>query len=138
MNSHTLNYSSDAPDNGLILHSTVTIGYYVSWKEMHQYLIDAALRTKLIEKKPLPFVLQTSLDDFYVSYQINAYTKATNKQALIYSELHQNIQDICNENGIEIMSPHYRGMRDANNINIPDKYKPKDYKTPRFNVNIKE
>ena len=138
MNSHTLNYSSDAPDNGLILHSTVTIGYDVSWKEMHQYLIDAALRTKLIEKKPLPFVLQTSLDDFYVSYQINAYTKAPNKQALIYSELHQNIQDICNENGIEIMSPHYRGMRDANNINIPDKYKPKDYKTPRFNVNIKE
>lgn len=137
MNSHTLNYSSDAPDNGLILHSTVTIGYDVSWKEMHQYLIDAALRTNLIEKKPLPFVLQTSLDDFYVSYQINAYTKAPNKQALIYSELHQNIQDICNENGIEIMSPHFRGVRDGNNVNIPKQYKPSDYKVPHFNVNIK-
>ena len=137
MNSHTLNYSSDAPDNGLILHSTVTIGYDVSWKEMHQYLIDAALRTNLIEKKPLPFVLQTSLDDFYVSYQINAYTKAPNKQALIYSELHQNIQDICNENGIEIMSPHFRGVRDGNNVNIPKQYKPSDYKAPHFNVNIK-
>ncbi|MDB0011433.1 mechanosensitive ion channel family protein [Crocinitomicaceae bacterium] len=137
MNSHTLNYSSDAPDNGLILHSTVTIGYDVSWKEMHQYLIDAALRTNLIEKKPLPFVLQTSLDDFYVSYQINAYTKAPNKQALIYSELHQNIQDICNENRIEIMSPHFRGVRDGNNVNIPNQYKPSDYKAPHFNVNIK-
>lgn len=137
MNSHTLNYSSDAPENGLILHSTVTIGYDVPWKEMHQHLIDAALRTNLIEKIPIPFVLQTSLDDFYVSYQINAYTKAPNKQALIYSELHQNIQDICNENGIEIMSPHFRGLRDGSNVNIPNQYKPSDYKAPHFNVNIK-
>jgi small-conductance mechanosensitive channel len=47
----------------------------------------------------MPFVLQTSLDDFYVSYQINAYVKEPNKQAVIYSNLHQNIQDVCNERG---------------------------------------
>lgn len=138
MNSHTLNYSSDAPENGLILHSTVTIGYDVPWKEIHQYLIDSALRTNHIEKDPKPFVLQTSLDDFYVSYQINAYTKTPNKQALIYSELHQNIQDTCNENSIEIMSPHFRGVRDGNSSNIPNKYKPTNYKPPYFNVKIKD
>jgi small-conductance mechanosensitive channel len=138
MNSHTLNYSSDAPENGLILHSTVTIGYDVPWKEIHQYLIDSALRTNHIEKDPKPFVLQTSLDDFYVSYQINAYTKTPNKQAIIYSELHQNIQDICNENSIEIMSPHFRGVRDGNSSNIPNKYKPTNYKPPYFNVKIKD
>lgn len=137
MNSHTLNYSSDAPDNGLILHSTVTIGYDVPWTEIHQYLIDAALRTNHIEKEPKPFVLQTSLDDFYVSYQINAYTKTPNKQALIYSELHQHIQDVCNENGVEIMSPHFRGVRDGSSSNIPNKYKPSNYQAPHFNVNIK-
>jgi small-conductance mechanosensitive channel len=59
-------------------------------------------------------VLQTSLDDFYVSYEINAYIKEPNKQAVIYSDLHQNIQDVCNERGIEIMSPHYRAARDGN------------------------
>ena len=75
MSSHTINYSSDAVDNGLIMHTTVTIGYDVPWKTMHQALLDAAERTDMLLKEPKPFVLQTSLDDFYVSYQVNAYTK---------------------------------------------------------------
>lgn len=122
MSSHTINYSSDAPSNGLIIHTTVTIGYDVPWKDMHQVLIDAALRTELVLQEPKPFVLQTSLDDFYVSYQINAYTKEPNKQAVIYSNLHQNIQDVCNERGIEILSPHYRAQRDGTQSTIPANY----------------
>jgi small-conductance mechanosensitive channel len=59
----------------IIIHS-VTIGYDVPWKEMHQALIDAASQTALILQEPKPFVLQTSLDDFYVSYEINAYIKS--------------------------------------------------------------
>jgi small-conductance mechanosensitive channel len=135
MSSHTINYSSEAVDKGLILHTTVTIGYDVPWKEMHKALIDAALKTDMLLKEPQPFVLQTSLDDFYVSYQVNAYTKEPNKQAIIYSELHQNIQDCCNEAGIEILSPHYRAMRDGNMTTIPADYLPNDYKAPSFNIN---
>ena len=135
LNSHTVNYSSDTVDNGLILHTTVTIGYDVPWKDMHQALIDAALRTDLILKEPKPFVLQTSLEDFYVSYQINAYTKDANKQAAIYSQLHSNIQDCCNEVGIEILSPHYRAARDGNRTTIPENYLDKDYQAPSFNIN---
>lgn len=135
MSSHTINYSSDAVDKGLIMHTTVTIGYDVPWKDMHQALLNAASRTDLLLKDPEPFVLQTSLDDFYVSYQINAYTKEPNKQAVIYSQLHQNIQDCCNEAGIEILSPHYRAMRDGNMTTIPADYLPKDYKAPSFTVN---
>lgn len=138
MGSHTINYSSDTVDNGLILHTTVTIGYDVPWKDMHQALLNAADRTDLLQKEPKPFVLQTSLDDFYVSYQINAYTKEANKQATIYSQLHQNIQDCCNEMGIEILSPHYRSARDGNMTTIPANYLDKDYKAPNFNINIKK
>ncbi|WNM18577.1 mechanosensitive ion channel family protein [Flavobacterium capsici] len=138
MSSHTINYSSETDSVGLILHSTVTIGYDVPWKKMHQALIDAANRTELLLKEPKPFVLQTSLDDFYVSYQINAYTKEANKQATIYSDLHQNIQDCCNEAGIEILSPHYRAARDGNTTTIPENYLDKDYKAPSFNVKIKK
>jgi len=138
MSSHTINYSSDTVDNGLILHTTVTIGYEVPWKDMHQALINAADRTDMLLKEPKPFVLQTSLDDFYVSYQINAYTKEANKQATIYSQLHQNIQDCCNEVGIEILSPHYRAARDGNMTTIPSNYLLKDYKSPAFNINIKK
>jgi small-conductance mechanosensitive channel len=132
MNSHTINYSSDAPEKGLIMHSTITIGYDVPWRKMEAVLIKAALKTPLLLDDPAPFVLQTSLDDFYVSYQINAYTREPNKQANIYSNLHANIQDFCNEAGIEIMSPHYRAARDGNQSTIPADQLPKDYKTPSF------
>ncbi|MBS1517746.1 MAG: mechanosensitive ion channel [Bacteroidetes bacterium] len=134
LSGHTTNYSTNSKDTGLIVHTTVTIGYDVPWKKMHEVLIESAGRTDLLLKDPKPFVLQTSLDDFYVSYQINAYTHDANKQAKIYSDLHQNIQDVCNENQIEIMSPHYKALRDGNLVTIPAEYLPKDYKIPPFNI----
>jgi len=136
LSGNTINFSSEAIESGLIVHTTVTIGYDVPWKEMHKALIDAALRTEMILSEPNPFVLQTSLEDFYVSYQINAYTKEASKQALIYSNLHQNIQDVCNERGIEILSPHYQAARDGNMTTIPSDYLPKDYEAPGFNIKV--
>ncbi len=122
MSSSTVNFSSESDKSGLILHTTVTIGYDVPWVNMHQALLNAADRAELALKDPKPFVLQTSLDDFYVSYQINVYTKEANRQALVYSQLHANIQDCCNEMGIEILSPHYRAERDGNKTTIPESY----------------
>lgn len=135
LSSNTINYSANAMDKGLIVHTTVTIGYEAPWKDVQQALINAALRTPLIQQEPVPFVLQTSLDDFYVSYQLNAYTKDANAQAVIYSELHRNIQDTFNEAAIEIMSPHYSAFRDGNQTTIPTDYLPKEYKAPGFNIN---
>ena len=126
LSGNTVNYSSDAVEKGLIMHTTVTIGYDVPWKDVHKALAEAADRTEFLLKEPNPFILQTSLDDFYVSYQINAYTKEPAKQAVIYSNLHQNIQDTFNELGIEILSPHYRAERDGNEVTIPKNYRPKD------------
>ena len=131
---NTTNYSIEAKDKGLVVHTTVTIGYDVPWPKVHQVLIEAASRTDMIMDEPKPYVLQTSLEDFYVAYQINAYTREASKQALIYSSLHQNIQDACNESDIEILSPHYRAARDGNMSTIPAKYLPKDYQVPHFNV----
>jgi small-conductance mechanosensitive channel len=119
MNSHTVNYSSEALNKGLILHTTVTIGYDTPWKDMHQALIDAALQTNMVLQEPRPFVLQTALNDFYISYQLNVYTREADLQAEIYSELHQQIQDVCAARGIEIMSPHYFAKRDGSESTIP-------------------
>lgn len=138
LNGNTINYSSYGEQEGLIINTTVTLGYDIPYKKVNEALIEAALRTNAIQKKPQPFVLQTSLDDFYVSYQLNAYTKEPNKQALIYSELHQNIQDCCNEMDIEILSPHYRAQRDGSMTTIPADYLDKDYKAPPFHVNIQK
>lgn len=138
LSSSSINYSAntDANSSGLLIHTTVTIGYDSSWKAVHEALLEAAFRTDLLEKTPAPFVLQTSLDDFYVGYEINAYTKQPNQQPLIYSKLHQNIQDCFNEAGLEIMSPHYNSHRDGNKTAIPDNYLSKEYKTPSFNVKV--
>lgn len=120
LSSNTINFSSLAKNKGLVLHTTVTIGYDVPWRLMHDTLIKAALSTPAIMQQPPPFVWQTSLDDFYVSYQLNAYTSEAGNQGAIYSELHQHIQDCCRVAGIEIMSPHYRAERDGNKSTIPD------------------
>ena len=136
LNGSTINYSSSANELGLILNTTVTIGYDVPWPQVHEILIAAALKAEHIEADPAPFVLQTSLDDFYVSYQLNAYTHQAKGAAKIYSEIHSNIQDGFNEAGIEILSPHYRAARDGNVLTIPPQYIPPNYKASGFKVNI--
>jgi small-conductance mechanosensitive channel len=113
LSSSTVNYSSRTRKNepGLILHYTVTIGYDVPWKQVYELLIQAAEATIHIEKEPAPFVLQTSLDNYYISYQINAYTRQANLQAGIYSNLLENIQEIFSKAGVEILSPQYNVIR---------------------------
>lgn len=140
LSSTSTNYSSNTKviNNGLLIHTTVSIGYDVPWKDIHKALIEAALKTEMIEKTPAPFVLQISLDDFYVSYQINVYTKEPTKQPLIYSSLHQNIQDSFNAAGIEIMSPHYSALRDGNTTTIPENYLKEDYEAPSFSIKNKK
>lgn len=111
MSSHTVNFSQSARDYGLIIHSEVSIGYDIPWRKTHQLLIEAALNTPGVVDDPRPFVLETSLQDYYPVYQVNAYIKDANQLAQVYSDLHQNIQDRFNEEGIEIMSPHYIATR---------------------------
>jgi small-conductance mechanosensitive channel len=119
MSSHTVNYSTSAREYGLIIHSEVSIGYDIPWRKVNELLIDAALNTPGVVDDPRPFVLETSLSDWYPVYQVNAYIKEADKMPQIYSNLHQNIQDKFNEAGIEIMSPHYMAMRDGNETTIP-------------------
>jgi small-conductance mechanosensitive channel len=82
--------------------------------------------------------LQRSLDDFYVTYELNAYTDTPREVLNIYSDLHQNIQDKFNEAGVEICSPHFSSLRDGNTIAIPDQYIKSDYKQTGFRVNLSE
>jgi small-conductance mechanosensitive channel len=134
LGSHITNYSAVAKDAGLILHTAVTIGYDAPWRQVHALLHAAARATTGILAKPAPFVLQTSLDDFYVTYELNASTDQPAAMARTYSELHQNIQDRFNEAGVEIMSPHYGAHRDGNRTAIPDDNLPAGYRAPAFRV----
>ena len=112
LNSHVINFSTLAREKGLILHTTVTIGYDAPWRQVHALLLMAAEKTDGVLREPAPFVLQKSLDDFYITYELNAYTNEPQRMSRTYSDLHQNIQDAFNEYGVQIMSPNYEADRD--------------------------
>lgn len=130
-----LNYSTFAREEGFILNTTVTIGYDAPWRRVHELMIEAARRTEGVKREPEPFVLQKALNDFHVSYQINAYSDRPEEWERLYSRLHQNIQDCFNEAGVEIMSPTFLGLRDGNTVTTPAQYRPADYDPPSFRVN---
>jgi small-conductance mechanosensitive channel len=127
LGSHIANYNQMARTQSLILHTSITIGYDAPWRTVHGLLIAAAGATEHILADPAPFVLQTALNDFYVTYELNAHTDKPQLMLETYSELHQNIQDKFNEAGVEIMSPHYAQIRDGNRTTIPDAYLPDGY-----------
>ena len=136
LSSHIVNYSRAVRTgtDGVILHTSVTIGYGTPWRQVHELLIGAALKTADVAEEPRPFILQTSLNDFYVTYELNVYTKNPWRMAVIYSDLHTNIQDAFNEAGVEIMSPHFASVRDGNAATIPETYLPENYQAPAFRI----
>jgi len=134
LGSHVTNFSLQAQEQGVILHTSVTIGYDQPWRTIHKLLIEAALRTPDILHNPQPFVLQAELEDSYAKYEINAYTNHPLRMPFIYSDLRANIQDSFFEAGVEIMSPMIHGLRDMNHVAMPDMYLPKDYRARSFRV----
>ena len=105
----TRNYSRAVPGTGYVVDTVVTIGYSAPWRQVHAMLEEAARRTPDIAKTPLPMVRQTALADFYIEYRLIAYTPVEKpaQRVDVLNQLHGNIQDVFNEHGVQIMSPHY-------------------------------
>ncbi len=112
LNSHVINYNTLARTRGLILHTTVGIGYETSWRQVEAMLKLAAERTPGLLREPPPFVLQKSLGDFAVTYELNVYCDSPQGMNRLYTALHQNILDVFNEYGVQIMTPAYEGDPD--------------------------
>jgi small-conductance mechanosensitive channel len=106
-NSTTVNSSRLADGKGLVVHTTVTIGYSTPWRQVHAMLIRAAESTPGLRSAPKPFVSQSALSDFYVEYRLCAQVDRPEIRRITLTALHANIQDVFNEFGVQIMSPHY-------------------------------
>lgn len=119
LGAQTSNFTSSAHRYGVIVHTKITIGYDEPWKKIERLLLNAADATDGIKRNPKPFVRITSLDDFYVEYEINGYTERTKSIPVIYSTLHQNILDCFHTAGVEIMSPHIEALRHDLPVQIP-------------------
>jgi small-conductance mechanosensitive channel len=114
----TKNYSRTVHGAGFIVDATATIGYDTPWRQVQAMLIEAAQRTPGVLAEPAPRVFQLALSDFYVEYRIVCQAIPTEPlpRAVVVSALHANIQDVFNEHGVQIMSPHYLGDPDAPKI----------------------
>jgi small-conductance mechanosensitive channel len=104
------NFSRLVPDGQFVLHTAVTIGYATPWRQVHAMLLEAARRAPGVAQEPVPYVIQKALSDFYVEYRLCAQSSrsAPRRRAEVMNHLHGQIQDVFNENGVQIMSPHYR------------------------------
>ncbi|MBL0225729.1 MAG: mechanosensitive ion channel [Geobacteraceae bacterium] len=122
----TRNYSRTVQGQGYILDATVTIGYDAPWRQVHAMLIEAAQRTNGVLYDPAPQVFQTALSDFYPQYRLvcQAVPTGATPRAEVMSALHENIQDVFNEYGVQIMSPHYLGDPDQPKIVPQDSWAP--------------
>jgi small-conductance mechanosensitive channel len=107
----TRNYSRTGKGSGFVLDTAVTIGYDTPWRQVEAMLLEAAGRTPGVLDDPGPRVFQTGLSDFYPEYRLVCHAVPTEPRprAVVLSNLHANIQDVFNEYGVQIMSPHYLG-----------------------------
>jgi small-conductance mechanosensitive channel len=124
VNTEVVNLSSMAKERGLILHTTVGIGYETPWRQVEAMLLEAADRTPGLVRDQRPFVHQLSLGDFAITYELNAYCDAPDRMRLLYTELHRNILDVFNEYGIQIMTPAYEGDPDQPKVVPPAQWYP--------------
>ena len=107
LNSNVINYASLSRKQGLILHTAVGIGYETPWRQVEAMLLMAAERTPGLLREPAPFVLQLSLNDFAVTYELNVYCDQPSEMDRLYAELHRSVLDVFNEYGVQIMTPAY-------------------------------
>ncbi|MDJ0858179.1 MAG: mechanosensitive ion channel [Dinoroseobacter sp.] len=117
LNSEVVNYSRTIDGRGLVVHTTVGIGYEEPTEKIEAMLIEAARRTDRLKDSPAPFVLWKALGDYAIIYEINAFTTRGMRLPLILSDLHRNIVGVFNENGVQIMTPSY--MADPQEPKIP-------------------
>jgi small-conductance mechanosensitive channel len=109
LSNEVVNYSTLSHKEGLILHTTVGIGYETPWRQVEAMLTLAAARTPGLKREPAAFVRHTSLGDFAVNYELNVYCDDAHAMNRLYTELHRNILDVFNEYGVQIMTPAYEG-----------------------------
>ena len=118
----TRNYSRTVQGAGYIVDTTVTIGYDTPWRQVEAMLVEAARRTPGILESPAPVVFQTALSDYYPEYRLvaQAVPSQPRPRAEVLTLLHANIQDVFNEHGVQIMSPHYMGDPQVPKVVQPD------------------
>ncbi|WP_216902374.1 mechanosensitive ion channel family protein [Synechococcus sp. CCY 9618] len=98
---------------------TITIGYDVPWRQVHELMLAAAASVPGVSDEIPPYVLQTSLNDFHISYELNAFVIEAGTYRETLSAVLAALQDQFAAAGIEILSPGYHAIRNGNASTLP-------------------
>jgi len=94
----------------IAVSTSVTIGYGTPWRQVRAMLLVAAARTDGILREPAPAVFETELSDFSVTYHLVAQGSTAVIRPVLLSRLHEQILDVFNEHGVQIMAPHFEAQ----------------------------
>lgn len=92
---------------GSVPHTTLGIGYEAPWRQVEAMLLLAAERTPGMLSEPAPSILQRSLGDYAVNYELNVYCDNTAQMYQFYTALQRSVLDVFREYGVQIMTPSY-------------------------------
>jgi len=113
LSSEIVNYSTMSKAEGVIVGSTVGIGYDTPWRQIESMLLLAASRAGGQKPGSQPFVRQKSLNTFDVTYEINVFCDDAQQMPALLTRLNGQILDVFNEYGVQIMTPAYEGDPDT-------------------------
>jgi small-conductance mechanosensitive channel len=124
------NYTRNASATDVFATTSLSIGYDTPWRQVHAMLLQAADRTPNVKKTTTPLVFQTALEDFYVKYQLIVTLDDPRLRVITLGALHGHIQDVFNEFGVQIMSPHYLADPESPKVVAKAKWAPPPAERP--------
>jgi small-conductance mechanosensitive channel len=107
-----VNYTRLASEKGMLLSTSIAIGYDVSWQNVSELLKAAAAATRGVAVEPAPRVLVWELSDFFVRYQLHTYLERGTSRIAARVELNTRILDAFAAAGVQIMTPHFESQPD--------------------------
>lgn len=113
------NFSRMGDERRASLSVRVSIGYDTPWQQVRALLLEAAARTRGLRADAAPFVYQRALGDFSVEYELYTPIEQPRERNRVLSALIGNVLDVFNENGVQIMSPHFQVQPEQNIVARP-------------------
>jgi small-conductance mechanosensitive channel len=113
LQSDITNYTRVAKVSEFAMPIDVALGYDVPPKKARRLMRMAAAATPGVLKDPQPMVIVTQFDDHAVEYRLRAYTKTPQNMLYIRSMVMENMMELFESEGYEILSPLYHVKREG-------------------------
>jgi small-conductance mechanosensitive channel len=115
-----VNYTRLAAEQGMLLSTSIAIGYDVPWQRVGELLTEASVGTPGIVPEPAPRVLPWELNEFYVRYQLHVHLAPGADRVASRAALNARILEVFAAAGVQIMTPHYESQPERPVIARPE------------------